>query len=74
MNLGAMKKNEIKSRAFERPFIEPAADALTPVESEDLSRLEGEGGQEAPITELAGSHLLPHRAPCGKLNNKAPAA
>ena len=52
MNHGAMKTNEMKNRAVEGPFIRPAADALTPVESEDLSRFEGEGGLEAPIPEL----------------------
>jgi hypothetical protein len=48
MNPGAMKTNEMKNRAVEGLFIRPAADALTPVESEDLSRFEGEGGPEAP--------------------------
>jgi hypothetical protein len=50
MNLEAMKTNEMKDRAVEGPFIQPAAEG--PVESEDLSRFEGEGGPEAPIPEL----------------------
>jgi hypothetical protein len=52
MNLEAMKTNEMKNRAVEGPFIRPAADALTSVELEDLSRFEGEGGPEAPIPDL----------------------
>jgi hypothetical protein len=54
MNPGAMKTNEMKSRAANGPFIRPAADAVAPVEPEDLSRFEGEGGSEAPVlaTEL----------------------
>jgi hypothetical protein len=52
MNPGAMKTNKLKNRALEVSFIRPATDALTPVESEDLSRFEGEGGPEAPMPEL----------------------
>jgi hypothetical protein len=47
-----MKTNEMKNRAVKGPFIRPAAHALTHVESEDLSRFEGEGGPEAPVPEL----------------------
>lgn len=53
MNPGAMKTNEMKNRATNEPLIWPVADALTPVESEDLPRFEGEGGPEAPVPELA---------------------
>jgi hypothetical protein len=52
MNPGAMKTNEMKNRPVEGYFVRPAADALTPVESEDLSRFEGEGGPEAPTPKL----------------------
>jgi len=52
MNPAVMKTNELNNRAGEESFIRPAADALTPGESEDLSRFEGEGGPEAPIPEL----------------------
>jgi hypothetical protein len=54
MNPVAMKTKEIKNRAADRPFIRPAADAVAPVEPEDLSRFEGEGGLEGPVpaTEL----------------------
>jgi hypothetical protein len=44
-----VKKNEIKNRLIGVPFNRFAADALTPVEPEDLSRFEGEGGLEAPM-------------------------
>jgi len=44
-----METNEMKNRAVKRSFIQPAANALEPVESEDLSRFEGEGGLEAPV-------------------------
>lgn len=44
-----MKANIMKNCWTVGPFIQPAADAVAPVESEDLSRFEGEGGPEAPV-------------------------
>jgi hypothetical protein len=54
MNLGAMKTNKMENPWTDGPFIRPAADAVAPVEPEDLSRFEGEGGPEGPesATEL----------------------
>jgi ribosome-associated translation inhibitor RaiA len=54
MNPGAMKTDERKYPAADGLFIRPAADAVAPIEPEDLSRFEGEGGSEAPVptTEL----------------------
>jgi hypothetical protein len=48
MNPGAIKMNEMENRAADGSFIRPAADTVTPVESEDLSRFEGEGQISAP--------------------------
>lgn len=49
-----MQTNRMKNRATDGLVIRPAADAVAPVEPEDLSRFEGEGGLEAPVpaTEL----------------------
>jgi hypothetical protein len=49
MNPGAMKTDKMKNPWTDGPFIQPAADAVAPVELEDLSRFEGEGGPEAPV-------------------------
>jgi hypothetical protein len=65
-----MKPNEMKNRAADGPFLRPAADAVAPLEPEDLSRFEGEGGSEAPLpaAELIdvplenGLWRRPHRA------------
>jgi len=48
MNPGAMKTNDMKNRVADGLFVRPAADTVAPVEPEDLSRFEGEGGHEAP--------------------------
>ncbi|HEX5398854.1 MAG TPA: hypothetical protein VFY06_07385 [Verrucomicrobiae bacterium] len=47
-----MKTNEMKNRAADEPCIRPVAGAVESVESEDLSRFEGEGGPEAPTPDL----------------------
>ncbi|HKI68877.1 MAG TPA: hypothetical protein VKA67_04765, partial [Verrucomicrobiae bacterium] len=59
MNPGAIKSNKIRSRATDGLFTQPAADAVAPVEPEDLSRFEGEDGLEAtmPATELEDAPL-----------------
>ena len=60
MNPGAMKTNEMKNRAADVSFIRPAADAGAPVETDDLSRFEGEGGLEAPVPATVGGHAHEH--------------
>ena len=57
MNLGAMKTSEMKNPWTDGLFIQPAADALAPVEPEDLSRFEGEGGSEGPVSITEGIDL-----------------
>jgi hypothetical protein len=48
-----MNINKMKNRWTDGPFIGPAADAVGPVDPEDLSRFEGEGGPEAPVSATA---------------------
>lgn len=59
MNPGVMKTNERNYPEANGLFIRPAADAVSPIEPEDLSQLEGEGGQAAPLptTELIDFYL-----------------
>jgi hypothetical protein len=59
MNPEVMKTNKMKNPWTEGPFIQPPADAVAPVEPEDLTRFEGEGGPEAPVpaTELTAVPL-----------------
>ena len=52
MNLGAMKTNEMKNRPADEPFIQPVAEAPAQVEPGDFARFDGEGGPEAPISNL----------------------
>ena len=42
----------MKNPSTDRPFIPPAVDAVPPVESDELSRFEGEGGLAVPSLEL----------------------
>jgi hypothetical protein len=42
----------LKHPSTDRPFIPPAVDAVPLVESEELSRSEGEGGPAVPSLEL----------------------
>jgi len=41
----------MKNHTTDRPFIPPAVDAVPPVESDGLSRFEGEGGPAVPSLE-----------------------
>ncbi len=45
----------MKNPATDRPFIPPAVDAVPPVESDALSRFEGEGGPPVPSLERVGT-------------------
>jgi hypothetical protein len=47
-----MKTNEMINRAADGHFIRPVPDTVAPVEPEDLSRFEGEGGSGAPVPAI----------------------
>lgn len=44
-----MQANNLSITWTHWPFIPPTTEASAPVESEALSRFEGEGGREAPV-------------------------
>jgi hypothetical protein len=49
MNPGVIQTIKMECPSTDGPLIRPAAEAVGPVEPEDLSRFEGEGGPEAPV-------------------------
>jgi len=49
---GSHENKQNENRVIDGLFIRPADDLAAPVELEDLSRFEGEGGPEAPIPDL----------------------
>ena len=52
-----MNANKMKTPRTDGPLVQLPVGAVAPVEPEDLSRFEGEGGPEAPIPALAGVPL-----------------
>lgn len=49
MKPGALKNNKMKTTTPRQPFLRSAIEPAQSVESDDLSRFEGEGGLQAPV-------------------------